>query len=321
VRHLLSRKTWFYHVLLPVLRRLEPGRADAVLLAIGRALPLKQEHRGRVLRAGQFLEADWRFDEVLDKLAGNRARFAARDYLLSGLSDFEALGRFEVSGLQHLEQARATGTGLILLGSHFGAYLAALHWLARIKLPLRMLVQKPHHVSPELAELFDSTAGQKHPQSAFWLKREMGPGEGAQRIWHARAILREGNALYVNGDVAWPSGCVRLGRLLGREKGFLGAWADLAAMTGAPVVPFFVRHLHGGRYELTFEAPWEIRQGEQGTAVARYLRRLEAQIAAHPQEAIAYLTWPSFAEEEFEPIFGSTMGQAMTIPGTRRAAV
>ena len=100
--------------------------------------------------------------------------------------------------------------------------------------------------------------------------------------------------MYVNGDVAWPSGCARPGRLLGHRRTFLSAWADLAVMTGAPVIPVFCTHRPAGRFALTFDPPWTIDLGSEEAVVARYLERLEAEIAAHPADAVAHLLWPSF---------------------------
>lgn len=311
LRHFLSRKTWFYGVVLPMARRLGPAGGDALLGRLGRLVPLKGVDRARLGRASDRLGADWDLEATSAALRANGPRFAARDYLLSGLSDAEALRRFHIEGLEHLDAARGAGRGVVLLGSHFGAYMPAFHWLARVRMPIRLLVQRPHHVSPELAALFDAEA--EHPQRAFFLKRGMPADEGARRVWHARAILRDGMALAVNGDVAWPSGCARRGRLLGVEQGFLGVWADLAVLTGAAVVPYFARHLPEGRYTIRFDVPWSIGPGDESAAVAAYLSRLEREIRAHPAEAVAHLTWPSFADSRAEPAARSTIGQALAI--------
>ena len=67
--------------------------------------------------------------------------------------------RFEVLGYEHLERALAAGRGVILVGSHMGAYIAGLHWLFRKRLPVRALVQRPPHVSRTLLALVRPAPG------------------------------------------------------------------------------------------------------------------------------------------------------------------
>ncbi|MEW4571120.1 lysophospholipid acyltransferase family protein [Tautonia sp. JC769] len=301
--HLTSWKHWYYRALIPALRRLGPDRADAVLDAIGRAVARRPGRSGRITArladAREGLRADWDLDETRDALVGNLARFSARDCLLSGLSDDAALGRFEVTGAEHLDAAIATGKGVILLGAHFGAYLAAMHWLVRRRAPLRMMLQRPRHVSDELSRWFDRAGTPddpigpvRHPQSSLFLRRSMPPGEGVLRVLRARSALLGGLAVLIHGDVAWDSRCARPGSLLGRPVRVQAAWADLAVVTGAPVMPIFCAHRAGGRFALTIDPPWSLAPGDQRGAVTRYLDRLDSVIAAEPAEAVSYLLWP-----------------------------
>jgi lauroyl/myristoyl acyltransferase len=302
--HLTSWKHWYYRALIPALRRLGPERSDAVLDAIGRLVarwPSRSRRiTSRLADACEGLRADWDLDATRDALAGHLARFSARDCLLSGLSDEAALGRFEVTGVGHLDAAIASGKGVILLGSHFGGYLAAMHWRIRRRAPLRMMLQRPRHVSDELSRWFDRAGTSddpiglaRHPQSALFLRRSMPPGEGVLRVLRARSALIEGLAVLIHGDVAWDSRCARPGHLLGRPVRVQAAWADLAVVTGAPVMPIFCSHRAGGRFALTIDPPWFLDPGDQHEAVTRYLARLDAAIAAEPAEAVSHLLWPA----------------------------
>ncbi len=302
--HLTSWKPWYYRALIPALRRLGPEQSDAVLESLGR-LVARSPYRARRIAARladarEGLQADWDLDAARRALAGNLARFSARDCLLSGLSDEAALSRFDVTGAEHLDTAIGSGSGLILLGSHFGAYLAAMHWLVRRRVPLRMMLQRPHHVSDELSRWFD-LAGTlddpnglpRHPQSALFLRRAMPSGDGVLRVLRARSALVEGLAVLINGDVAWDSRCARPGRLLGRRVQIQSAWADLAVVTEVPVVPIFCSHRPAGRFAMTIDPPWWIAPGSQQDAVDHYLARLDAMIANEPAEAISHLLWPT----------------------------
>ncbi len=297
LRQLLSWKPLFFDALLPALRHLGPVKGDAVLSGLGKTLAAWPPRRRELARQLEFakanLRADWNPRAVRSALAANHFRFLARDYPLSGLTDAEVFARFDIRGLENLEASVHSGRGVILLGCHLGGYLAAMHWMQRRQIPLRLMVQRPRHISAELSRLFDQTE-EPHPQSGFFLRRGMPTADRALRLIRARAALLDGLAVYINGDVAWPSACARPGRLLGHRRRFLSAWADLAVLTGAQVLPVFCVHRPAGRFALTFDPPWTLAPGSQEAAVARYLERLEAEIAAHPADAIAHLLWPSF---------------------------
>jgi hypothetical protein len=52
--------------------------------------------------------------------------------------------------------------------------------------------------------------------------------------------------------------------------------------------------LAGGRFALEIEALGRLRPGEEETAVADYLKQLEARIATSPADAVAHLAWPCY---------------------------
>ncbi len=180
--------------------------------------------------------------------------------------------RFDVSGFEHLENARAHGRGVILLGCHLGPHLAAPHWLYRRELPLRMLIQRPAHVSRRLNAEFDIEDG-PHPQAGFFLRRRLTPEEASKRVFRTRAALRDGLIIYLKGDVPWHGPNTRPGRFLGQDHDFQSLWAEFAALFRAPVVPVFCSHLPHGRYGLTFDPLITIARGEEGPAVTRVSRR------------------------------------------------
>ncbi len=307
-RQIFHWKTWFYDVLLPILRRLGPKPCDFVLATLGRiASTWPARHRlqsENLARARRSLNADWDVSTARRDLARNTARFVARDYPLDQLAQAEALARFDVRGFEHLESCLQRGRGVIVLGCHLGAYLAGLHWLFRREVPIRLLVQRPGHLSRFLSNEFDRD-DVPHPQSGFFLRRRMAPGEGAERLLPARSALRDGLAVYLSGDIPWPACHPRPGRLLGRTQPFQSAWSELAALTKTPVVPVFCLHGPGGRYRLSFDPP---SHPDPASAVPLYLKRLEREIAANPGEAVAHLTWPCYTEE----------AAATTLPGVAR---
>jgi lauroyl/myristoyl acyltransferase len=297
LRRILSWKFLFYDLLLPMLRSLGPTRADAILGFLGRlAMAVRPRSRSRLraalVRAAAALDADWSIAQTWPALAANTARFLGRDYPLDCLPDKAILSRFDVRGYERLSATLADGRGAILVGSHLGAHIAGVHWLFRRGVPLRLLVQRPRHVSRELNRRFDAEG--PHPQREMFLRRDLSPAVAVERIFRARAALRDGLAIYLNGDIPWygPNTCS--GSLLGRRQRLLAIWTELAILTGAPVFLVFCTHLAGGRFALEIEAIGHLRPGEEETAVADYLKQLEARIATSPADAVAHLSWPCY---------------------------
>jgi phosphatidylinositol dimannoside acyltransferase len=225
-------------------------------------------------------------------LAAGSFRFLARDYLLETADDAAVLARFDVTGGSAVDDAMAAGRGAILVGGHLGGHLAAFHWLYRRGVPLRVMVQRPSHVSRALADRFDRDG--PDPQSGYFLRRGLGPTDCVERLLRARAAVRSGKAVYFAGDIPWTGPNTRAGRLLGQPHRFLAVWADLSALTGAPVIFTFCTHRLGGRFDLRFEPIGRVPRGGEDAAVAAFLARLEAAIAAHPSDAVAHLTWPCY---------------------------
>jgi lauroyl/myristoyl acyltransferase len=244
------------------------------------------------MRACCALEADWTIEATWPALAANTSRFLARDYPLDCLTDAEVLSRFDVRGYDRLRDNLADGRGAILVGSHLGAHIAGVHWLFRRNVPLRMLVQRPRHVSRELNRRFD--AGGLHRQDEMFLRRDLSSAVAVERLLQARAALRDGLAIYLNGDIPWSGPNTCAGTLLGRHQRLLAIWTELAVLTSAPVFYMFCTHLPDGRFALEIEPIGHLRPGEEETAVADYLRQLEARIAICPADAVAHLAWSCY---------------------------
>ena len=283
---------------MPALRALGPEICDAALLAFGRAVsatspePKAADRRGRLANE-RILGAGWDEPRTASAVAGNVARFSARDYPLDGLA--ERRGALPVStsrGSSTSTPRWPEGRGVVLVGSHLGAHVPRITGSIDEGVPLRAAGPAAEARLEGLARAIRPRRG--HPQSEFFLRRKMTPAESVDRLLRARSALRDGLAVYLSGDILWPGPNCRKGRLLGVDRTFLAVWADLAAHARAPVVFLFARHRPGGRYALTFGAPRTIEPGAEDLAVDRYLRRLEAEIVANPADAVAYLLWPCF---------------------------
>ena len=297
MRRILSWKFVFYELLLPALRGLGPARGDAILGFLGWLAMVMRPRRARKMRA--VARASQR---------GPRRGLVDRDDLAGAGGQHGAVPRARLPArppeqrrsLGPVRRARLRATachafrwpGAILVGSHLGAHIAGVHWLFRRGLPLRLLVQRPRHVSSELNHRFD--AGGIHPQVEMFLRRDLSPAVAVERVFRARCALRDGLAIYLNGDIPWSGPNTCPGMLLGRPQRLLAIWTELAVLTGTPVFLVFCTHLPGGRFALEIEAIGHLRPGEEETAVADYLKQLEARIATCPADAVAHLSWPCY---------------------------
>lgn len=308
-RRLFTWKFHFYEVLLPALRKLGPARFDAVVRTVGAASTFIRPGRRARLKAavaaadaalGLHPDAERRSRFDWTGLAANAARFTARDYALDVADDDDVLSRFDVEGYDEFREELSRGDGAILVGSHLGAHIAGMHWLFRNNLPIRALVQRPKHVSNYLERQFDAT-DEPYPQRDFFLRKDLAPSAAVERIMQARSALRGGMMIYLNGDIVWEGPNTRTCRLLGRDHQFLAIWNELAALTRSPVFFVFCTHRSGGRFALEFKNFGRTRSGDQDRALAAYLSELEAQVAADPSEAVAYLTWPCYTTGSLEP--------------------
>ena len=261
-----------------------PGAGSASPRFRGSAPPwARLEPRGAAARAG-----------------GRHGPVPGRDYPLDGISDAALGARFEVEGFEALQAAVERKQGAIVVGSHLGGHIAGLHALFRLGVPLRLLVQRPGHVS---AALNRSVRPDRRPVSAVGVLRppRAVAGRGGRADPPRRSALRDGLAVYLTADIPWDGPNSRPGRLLGQTHRFLSVWADLAVQTRVPVFLVFCNHRGGGRYALTIDPPWTLGRGDEPAAVVRYFDRLERAIAADPADAVAHLLWPCYGPPHATP--------------------
>ncbi len=287
-------------VLMPVLRRVPASVSAVVIEGLGwinyRLVPGNTEIYERAVRRGRDeLGEDWDDQAIARRLASGLVHWRSRDRLLDGLTDAQALRRFEVDGREHLENAYAQRRGVILLGNHFGSHLHPTHWMYREGYPLRLFMERPRNVSRYMTDQFrtDGALGQEK----LFISRRSTPTEAAGSILRAMRILNAGMVLQIASDVRWQGAHTAPGHFLGSTYLFSTTWIVLAAMTGAPVVPTFCRPDGKGRYHLdflpSFRVPAETPKNGQATIyVQRSLDAVAEQVRRHPDQSNDYFTWP-----------------------------
>jgi KDO2-lipid IV(A) lauroyltransferase len=299
-RRLLNIRKFLLRRVLPVLRWFPLPLASRMVAGIGRieyrmASSLRQAYIDAVARAGEILGCSWDVSAVSLDLAGNQVWWRTRDLLLDGVPDHRAEPMFLVSGREVLDQALERGRGVILLTSHFGGHLLPPHWLARQGYPLRFFMERPRHVSKFLERQF--TADGPLAQEKLFISRKGDANGSAGSILRASRALGAGMILYLAGDVRWSGPHTQLAEFLGQSYRFSATWVNLAAMTGAPVVPVFCHMERQGRYHIEFRPPFDvppdtIHAGQAQHWVQRFLNLLEDQVRLYPSNSNEYFFWP-----------------------------
>ncbi len=298
-RRWLNIRKGLLRMVLPAVRKLPPAAASGFVTGIGRAeyamgKALRIRFDQAVSRGAAYFHATWDVSQVGRDLAGNQIRWRTRDQLLDGLSDATVDSLFEVQGREWLEEARSQNRGVILLGNHFGAHLMPAHWLVRKGYPLRLFMEKPHHISNFLGKQFDTDGplGQKK----LFISRKADPAEAAGAILRAGRVLKAGMIVLIAGDVRWSGPHTAPANFLGTNYRFSSTWVTLAAMTRAPVVPVFCRMGQEGRHHLEFLPPFTVplqANSEGGTVpwVRECLERIEQRVKLHPENSNDYFFW------------------------------
>ena len=287
-------------VLMPLLRRVPAPMSAAVVDGLGwinyNLVPGNREIYERAVRRGRDETGEvWDDPVVARQLATGLVHWRSRDRLLDGLTDAQALGRFEVEGRDHLDRAYAQHRGVILLGNHFGSHLHPSHWLYREGFPLRLFMERPRNVSKYMTSQFgtDGALGQEK----LFISRRSTPTEAAGSILRAMRMLNTGMVLQIACDVRWQGAHTAPAQFLGATYLFSTTWVVLAAMTGAPVVPVFCRPDGQGRYVLEFQSSFRVpaaapRNGQDAQYVQRGLDAIAEQVRQHPHLSNDYFTWP-----------------------------
>lgn len=308
----LRWKTWFYKGLVPqLLHRGGPVAAGESLEKLSHRitrfwLPRKIEIRRAIRSNMACCETGWNPALVESGLGRQLLRYVARDCVLDGTDLRQYPDLFTVKGLEHLEKLRSSGCGFILLGSHLGGHLAAVHWMIKSGIDFRMLVQRPKHVSRDLDTWFNRDLPIVSQRDLF-LKRDLSTTDAARRMTDARRLIQRGVGLYLNCDIPWDGPNTDSYPLLGRHLRLQSIWIDLATILQCPVVIMSCRQKPGGRFELTFDEPVMSDLFESRSSFFQWaIRRLEQRLIEYPDDAVAHLLWPihhpgrSFKEKSIE---------------------
>ena len=219
------------------------------------------------------------FPELDDK---QRRQLLRAHFRSLGMSVFEFLrawwgplapvGRgFEVQGLEHVERARATGRGIILISPHF----------TTLEICTRLLCQ-----TVPVAGMY-----RPHDSAALdWAVRHGRLGHAAAMF--ARDELRAAIRHLKNGGVLWfaPDQETRRGDsvfvpFFGKPAWTLTSTHAMARLSGAQVLPLFHERRDDGSYRVEIGAPLaDFPSSDAGADTARVMALIETQVRRVPAQ-------------------------------------
>lgn len=213
-------------------------------------LPARRTLEANLVRLGPLTphQLDSRSRETFEQFAVSVADFLRLD----SLTHEELVKRVEIRGGEHLETARASGRGCVLMSVHSGNWEWGAARLALQGVPMRLLARP--HPSPLVERLFN--------------RRREAWGVQALRgapLWLATSrALRRGEWVAVMGDRAVPE-----------LRGSLCLWAGaLARRSGALLLPVAMTCEPGGRHVLWCDAPVSDTSAREGGIRAALLKHL-----------------------------------------------
>ncbi|NLS78761.1 MAG: lysophospholipid acyltransferase family protein [Chloroflexi bacterium] len=199
-------------------------------------------------------------------------------FRLPALSDARIMELVTVRGLEHLDAALALGRGVIIVSAHLGSVETPAHALAARGYPILAVME---HLKPE--SLYRYMAELRGRRGI-----EVVPADGL-----LRSIFRALKANRIVGLVAdrdtTESGVVA--EFFGAPAWLPDGYAQLAARTGATLVPCFALRRPDDSYEVRVEPP-VAPAPEPGPAVSYYmgqvLRVVERYISLYPEQWVMF---------------------------------
>ena len=208
------------------------------------------------------------------------ARYWMESLRLPQMPPEEVDARFTIDGLEHIEAARAAGTGAILALPHVGGWEVGGSWLVRQGFPLTVVVEalKP-------PELFNWFADLRRSQGFRVIPLTRSAGVSVVRALRANQIV----ALVSDRDIA--GGGVEVD-FFGERTTLPAGPATLASRLGVPLLPTAV-YFKGDGHHSVVRPPLPV-EGDPAAFTQALAHELEDLIRAAPDQWHLFQpNWPS----------------------------
>jgi KDO2-lipid IV(A) lauroyltransferase len=177
----------------------------------------------------------------------------------------------QMTGLEHLEAAQATGRGVLLLSAHFNTIEIGCRALAA-RLPLNIMYRPTKN--PLIGEFV-------HSRRAVQTRRAI-PRDDVRTLIKA---LKEGEVVWYAPDQSFRKKGAEMVRLFGIPAATNTATSRIAGMTKALVLPYFFERLPGGGYKGVIHPPLENFPTDDAVAdTERFNRIVEHEVRRLPAQ-------------------------------------
>jgi KDO2-lipid IV(A) lauroyltransferase len=233
---------------------------------VGRIENLKSFHRTIRVPFPEMSEAE--MDTLLAEMSENLGRVLGESLHLEA---FAGNARLELSGVEHVEAARAEGRGILFVGGHFANWELFEVALANLGLSGAKVLQHPSN--PFVLGLIA-----RH-RYAHGLDEQIATGEGV--FVRVRDALRAGRVVQMLADQRTIKGAKV--PFFGLETTTNLVPARAARETGAPVILMSMRRLGPARFSIGFAVPRHHGPADDEVAIMGEINRFfEEQLRAMP---------------------------------------
>lgn len=176
-----------------------------------------------------------------------------------------------MTGLEHLEAARATGRGVLLLSAHFNTIEIGCRALAA-RVPLNVMYRPTRNLL--IGEFV-------HSRRAVQTRRAIRRDDVRTLV----KALKDGEVVWYAPDQSFRKKGAEMVRFFGIPAATNTATSRIAAMTGALVLPYFFERLPGGGYRGAIHAPLENFPTDDAVAdTERFNRIVESEVRRMPAQ-------------------------------------
>jgi KDO2-lipid IV(A) lauroyltransferase len=176
-----------------------------------------------------------------------------------------------IGGLEHLEAARNTGRGVLLLSAHFNTIEIGCRALAA-RLPLNIMYRPTKNLL--VGEFV-------HSRRAVQTRRAI-PRDDVRTLIKA---LKDGEVVWYAPDQSFRKKGAEMVKLFGIPAATNTATSRIAGMTNAVVLPYFFERLPGGGFRGDIHPPLEnFPTGDPVADTERFNRLVEAEVRRVPEQ-------------------------------------
>jgi KDO2-lipid IV(A) lauroyltransferase len=176
-----------------------------------------------------------------------------------------------IGGLEHLEAARNTGRGVLLLSAHFNTIEIGCRALAA-RLPLNIMYRPTKNLL--VGEFV-------HSRRAVQTRRAI-PRDDVRTLIKA---LKDGEVVWYAPDQSFRKKGAEMVKLFGIPAATNTATSRIAGMTNAVVLPYFFERLPGGGFRGVIHPPLEnFPTGDPVADTERFNRLVEAEVRRVPEQ-------------------------------------